>query len=192
MVCKILYRMSEIIYKGFGKVILIPGIKKSFGSCGKNVRIGFGCDFKPAKNIYVGNNCQIGARSLFWSTRAKIILKDYVLMGPGVTIITGDHRTDIVGKHIIEVSDDEKLPEHDGDVVIESGTWIGANVTILKDVIIGEGAVVAAGAVVTKNVEPYTIVAGVPAKKIKNRFSEMDLEEHRCLLIKRGLDDEKK
>lgn len=82
MICKISYRMSEIIYKGYGKVVLIPGIKKSFGACGKNVRIGFGCDFKPAKNIFVGNNCQIGARSLFWSTRAKIVLKDYVLMGP--------------------------------------------------------------------------------------------------------------
>lgn len=58
--------------------------------------------------------------------------------------------------------------------------------------VIGEGAVVAAGAVVTKNVEPYTIVAGVPAKKIKNRFSETDLEEHLRLLNRRGLDDEKK
>ena len=52
--------------------------------------------------------------------------------------------------------------------------WIGAGATILKGVDIGEGAVVAAGAVVTKNVAPYSIVAGVPAKKIGERNKELD------------------
>lgn len=179
MVCKALYRLSEVIYKGFNKVFVVPGIKKSFDSCGENVRIAFGCDFKPASNISVGNNSQIGARSLFWTTRAKIKIGNYVLMGPGVTIITGDHRTDIIGKHIIEVTDAEKLPENDADVVIEDGVWIASNVTILKGVTIGEGAVVAAGAVVVKNVEPYTIVGGVPARKIKDRFSEYELKKHK-------------
>lgn len=182
MVKKVLYKLAELIYKGFNKVFVVPGIKKSFETCGYNVRVAFGCDFKPASNISVGNNSQIGARSLFWTTRAKIKIGNYVLMGPGVTIITGDHRTDVIGKHIIEVSDDEKLPENDADVIIEDGAWIASNVTILKGVTIGEGAVVAAGAVVIKDVEPYTIVGGVPAKKIRDRFTTDELKKHKEVL----------
>lgn len=75
-------------------------------------------------NIYIGNNSQIGPHSLFWTTRAKIIIGNNVLFGPNVTIITGGHRTDIVGKHISEISDDQKLPQNDADVEIEDGVWI--------------------------------------------------------------------
>lgn len=59
---------------------------------------------------------------------------------------------------------------------IGNDVWIGARVTILSGVSIGDGAVIAAGAVVTKNVEPYTIVGGVPAKPIRKRFSDEQIE----------------
>lgn len=65
---------------------------------------------------------------------------------------------------MVEVA--EKLPENDQDVVFEGDNWIGANVTVLKGITIGEGAVV------NKNVLPYTIVGGVPAKVIKMQFAE--------------------
>ena len=68
------------------------------------------------------------------------------------------------------VTDDEKLPENDLDVVFEGDNWIGASAIILKGVTIGKGSVIAAGSVVTKSIEPYTIVGGVPAKTIKKRF----------------------
>lgn len=178
MIKKAIYKCLNYIYRGFNKTFIIPGKKKSFWNCGINVRISYDLDVRGNENIYIGSNCQIGPHSLFWSTRAKIIIEDYVLMGPGITIITGDHRTDVVGKHIIEVSDDEKLSEHDADVVIKSGAWISSNVTILKGVTIGEGAVIAAGAVVTSDVEPYSIYGGIPAKKIKDRFSKEEKQQH--------------
>lgn len=103
------------------------------------------------------------------------------MIGPQVSIITGDHKIDTVGKYMVNVSDDEKVPENDLPVVIEDDVWIGANSTILKGVTIGEGSVVAAGSVVTKNVPAYTIVGGVPAKIIKNRFTDDELKKHRKL-----------
>lgn len=92
------------------------------------------------------------------------------MFGPHVTVVTGDHRIDIPDRPMISVRDDEKLPENDQDVVIENDVWGGANATILKGVTIGTGSVISAGAVVTKDVPPYSIVGGVPAKVIKMRF----------------------
>lgn len=177
------YRTIEILRKGFNKVLVVPGLKASFAECGKNVRIAYDCDIKGGQNICVGDGSQIGPHCLFWTTRARICIGKKVLMGPNVTIITGDHRVDVVGKHIIDVGDDEKLPEHDADVIIEDGVWIASNVTILKGVTVGEGSVLAAGAVVTQNVEPYAIYGGVPAKKIKMRFSEEEVFEHKARLL---------
>lgn len=72
----------------------------------------------------------------------------------------------------------EKLPENDAPVVIEDDVWTGANVTILKGVTIGRGSIIAADAVVTKSFPPYSIIDGVPAKVLKMRFSEEEIEEH--------------
>lgn len=106
------------------------------------------------------------------------------MFGPGVTIITGDHRTDVVGKYMIEIKDTEKMPENDMDVVIEDDVWLGANSVILKGVTIGRGSVIASGAVATKSVPPYSIVGGVPAKVLKARFTEQEIEQHEAILQK--------
>lgn len=75
-----------------------------------------------------------------------------------------------------------KDPDNDQDVIIEGDNWIGMNTTILKGVTIGRGCIVAAGAIVTKSTPPYSIVAGVPAKVIKMRFSEEDIIRHESAL----------
>ena len=86
---------------------------------------------------------------------------------------------------MFQVTDNEKRPEDDRDVIIEDDVWIGAKTTILKGVTIGRGAVIAAGALVVKNVEPYSIVGGVPARFIKMRFSPEEIESHEKALEQR-------
>ena len=83
---------------------------------------------------------------------------------------------------MISVKDSEKLPENDQDVIICDDVWIGANVTVLKGVNIGCGSIVAAGEVVTKNIPPYSIAGGVPARVIKDRFSPEELKLHLSML----------
>ena len=117
-------------------------------------------------------------------TRAKIKIGDNIMFGPGVTCITGGHRTDMVGRYMVSVTNEEKRPEDDRDIIFEGDNWVGANVTILRGVTIGEGSVIAAGAVVTKDVPPYSIVGGVPAKVIKMRFTDEELTEHKRLMQK--------
>ena len=151
-------------------------------SVGTNVRIGIGAQAVPWSNVSVEDHVSIGSNNLFLCTRAKIHIGDHVMFGPNVTVITGRHRIDLIGRYMITVTDDEKRPEDDLEVVFEGDNWIGANVTILQGVTVGRGSVIAAGAVVTKDVPAYTIVGGVPAKQIKDRFNEHDLKEHKRII----------
>ena len=142
------------------------------GSCGYNVYFSPLDSVFSYENLYVGNNVCIGYHADFISTRSKIIINDHVIFGPNVSIRGGDHRTDIVGCFIDEIKDCDKLPENDADVIFEGDNWIGMNSIILKGVTIGRGCIVAAGAVVSRDTPPYSIVGGVPATGLKMSFTE--------------------
>ena len=163
--------------------IWAPIWKKCMKHCGKNVYLRpISSDIKGLNNLSIDDYTLIPKGSTFYCTRAELRIGRKVIFGPKPTIITGDHRIDLIGRYIIDVSDDEKLPVQDAPVVIEDDVWCGANVTILKGVTIGRGSVVAAGAVVTKSFPPYSIIGGVPAKLIKMRFSPEEIVQHEALL----------
>lgn len=130
--------------------------------------------------IEIGNNVNIGPNVILYSVYKKIVFGNNVLLGPGVTMVSGDHSIRKIGIPIID--NHEKLPEDDADIIIEDEVWIGANVTVLKGVVIGRGSVVAAGAVLTKSFPPYSIIGGVPAKIIGLRFSKDQIKEHESIL----------
>ena len=160
-----------------------PVWKRSMRHCGKGVYLRpMSSDIKGIENMSVGDGTSIPKGSTIYCTRATLTIGKKVVFGPKPTIITGDHRIDVIGKHIIDVGDEEKLPEQDLPVVIEDGVWVGANVTILKGVTIGRGSVVAAGSVVTKSCAPYSIIGGVPAKLIRTRFTEEEILRHEACL----------
>lgn len=181
-VYKAAYKFKHILHR----IFVEPVIKKSFASCGVQVRVPAGCSFSGIENISVGNRVFFGGRTRILTTKAKTILGNQIMFGPGVTIITGDHRMDVLGKYMAELTDADKLPENDADVVIEDDVWIGANVTILKGVTIGRGSVIAAGTVVTKSCPPYSIlVGGASARVLRARFTEDQIAEHERLLSMR-------
>lgn len=165
-----LYTTVQKFKRASFKLFCAPFIKRSFGSCGKNVTVPRKGSYSGIQNIHLGNNVSLGTGVTILSTKAHLYIGNDVMFGPNVTIVTGDHRTDIKGRTMASIKDNEKLPENDQDVIIEDDVWIGANATILKGVTIHTGSIVSAGAVVTKDVEPYSIVGGVPAKLIKKRF----------------------
>lgn len=138
----LVYRSEEFVRKVFYKIFRESVIKSSFGSCGKNVHIAEKSDIKGIGNISIGDDVAIGPHALLWTTRANIIIKEKVIIGPRLSIITGDHKIDAVGKYMADVTDEEKDDENDQDVIIEKDVWIGANVTILKGVTVAEGCVI--------------------------------------------------
>ena len=118
---------------------LFPPVYTDFG---KNIKIG--------KDVFVNSGC-------CFQDQGGVTLGDGCLVGHNVVFATLDH---------------DKRPERRGDmtaapIVVGKDVWIGAHATILKGVTIGDGAIVAAGAVVTRDVPPNTIVAGVPARVVK-------------------------
>ena len=160
-----------------------PVWKRCMKHCGKGVYIRpMSSDIKGLWNLSVGDGTSIPKGSIIYCTDAPCIIGKKVLFGPRPTIITGDHRIDILGKYITAVHVAERFVDGvnvcDEPVVIEDGVWCGANVTILKGVTIGRGSVVAAGAVVTKSFPPYSIIGGIPAKLIKMRFTEEEIKKN--------------
>lgn len=137
------------------------------------------------RNISVGDNVSLGYRPLLIASRSRIVIGNYVMFGPQVTIRGGNHRIDLLGRYMISVRDDEKRIEDDPGVVIEDDVWVGTRAIILAGVTIGRGAVVAAGAVVTKSVPPYAIVGGNPARILRMRWSEADISEHERIIEKK-------
>jgi acetyltransferase-like isoleucine patch superfamily enzyme len=172
----IIYFIFNIFSRGIYKFCFLPFKLQLFASCGKNVIIAKDSRF-TYKNIHIGNNVYIGSNALFMCTRAKIILGNNIMFGPHVFIITGGHRMDAIGRYMIDVKD--KRSEDDRDVVIHDDVWVGANSIILRGVTVGEGSVIAAGSVVTKDVIPYSIVGGSPAKILKMRFQDEEIKQHK-------------
>ena len=126
-------------------------------------------DFKAGAYSYIGPNCII---------YPKVELGSYSMLANNVSIIGKDHRYDVAGRPMI-FSGREPL----ASTSIGKDCWIGAHSIIMTGVTIGDGAIVAAGSVVTRDVDPFTIVGGVPAKKIKDRFKCVeDLNAHIAFL----------
>lgn len=101
----------------------------------------------------------------------------YVMVGPELLITGQDHNFDKPGVAVIFSGRPER-----SKCLIEDDVWIGARVTIMLGVTIGRGAIIASGAVVTRDVPPYTIVGGVPARPIKKRFDEEEVRAHDAYL----------
>ncbi|EOW9328033.1 CatB-related O-acetyltransferase [Vibrio cholerae] len=108
------------------------------------------------KHSYIGPNCRICP---------KVKIGSFSMLGPNVVITGKDHRYDLVGVPMI-FSGRENLP----DTVIGTDVWIGANSVVLAGVTIGDGAIIGAGSIVTKDVPTASIYAGNPAKFIRSRF----------------------
>jgi len=143
--------------------------------CGLGIKIWAKSRLKIGKNFYMGKGSII---------EADAEIGDNVIWGNNVALVGKyDHHYQQIGLTIRQAS---AIRDNDYEwkglsllTVIENDVWVGYGSILMSGVTICEGSIVAAGSVVTKNVEPYSIYAGVPAKKIANRFdNEQDLKLH--------------
>lgn len=128
-------------------------------SCGKQVNIERHAYFSP--KVSLGDYSGIGVNAKIHGTCE---IGSYVMMGENCIIITRNHSHERVDIPMMQQGFESERP-----VVIGSDVWIGDRVTILPGVHIGDGSIIAAGAVVTHDVPPYSVCAGVPARVISSR-----------------------
>jgi acetyltransferase-like isoleucine patch superfamily enzyme len=143
-------------------VVRYPIYKLMFAELGSNVHIDFRTYFRFPRKISIGSNVTINRGCAFYTgyhaKEARIAIMDNVAIGPEVAFLAAGHDTRSLA-----------LPDTGAPIIVHKYAWICARSTILQGVTIGEGAIVAAGAVVADDVAPYTIVGGVPAAFIGAR-----------------------
>jgi acetyltransferase-like isoleucine patch superfamily enzyme len=132
---------------------------------GKGTAIQMGCRFLNGRKVHLGDRNIINFGCLLDGRKFEIHTGSDVSIGPEATILTLGHDPQSA-----------TFADKGGDVVIGDRVWIGYRALILPGITIGEGAVVGAGSVVTKDIEPYTIVGGNPARVIKQRTQALQYE----------------
>jgi acetyltransferase-like isoleucine patch superfamily enzyme len=150
----------------------------------QDLRVGVGTTIRAPDKISIGRNVEIGA---YTTIACNGMIGNGVLISSNVGIVGRcDHDYKAIGVHIVDspwIYGEKARPRDKKDsITIKDNVWIGHGAILLSDIIIGMGSIIAAGAVVTKDVAPYTIVAGNPAKKIKDRFTPDEILEHEKLL----------
>lgn len=143
----------------FAKGLRVFWARKIASHVGKNVNIEKSASFTP--ELRIGDNSGVGIKC---EMNGPVSIGNDVMMGPEVVIYTTSHKHDRTDITMIEQGMDVQKP-----VIIGNDVWIGRRVIILPGVVIGDGCIIGAGAVVAKNIPPYSIAGGVPAKVIKER-----------------------
>jgi acetyltransferase-like isoleucine patch superfamily enzyme len=148
----------------------VGSLRKTFlrgwlGNIGAGTGVQMGCCFLNGRKIHLGERNVINFGCLFDGRKFHIRTGSDVSIGPEASILTLGHDPK-----------SQDFGDRGGDVIIGNRVWIGYRALILPGVEVGEGAVVGAGTVVTKTVEPFAIVAGNPARKIGER--NQDLRYH--------------
>ena len=171
-----------------GTALRLAAWRWLFASCG-SARFATGVSLLGCRRMRLGNGVRIGRGCILSSEDGRLELADEAALsphvhvgadhglvrigaqtavGPGTVIRAANHRFADASRPIM------RQGHAYGEIIIEDDVWIGANCVITPNVRIGRGAVVGAGAVVTRDVPPYTVVAGVPARPISRRGAARD------------------
>lgn len=144
-----------------GRICRAMACRRLFRSCGQDINVEQSAHFESGWEIEIGDNSGLGVNC---NVPFDLKIGNDVMMGPDVLIIGQNHRFDDLSVPM-RLQGIKKVPP----VRIEDDVWIGARVIVLPGRTIGKGAIIGAGAVVTKDVPPYAICAGNPARVIRLR-----------------------
>jgi acetyltransferase-like isoleucine patch superfamily enzyme len=146
-------------YYNYGHVAQVRRVQ-----LGENVTMAPNVSLRSGERIAIGAHSHIGERSSLWagSTSGRITLGEHALLGPEVFITAANYQT----RPGVPVMDQ---PRDEADVTVGRDVWLGARVIVLPGVTIGDGCVVGAGAVVTKDLPPNAIAVGTPARVVGER-----------------------
>ena len=157
-------RLGASVYIDRGVRLHASRAAIEIGDCCRVMRGAYLCSYVsravPGEGIRLGPRCWVGVGGVLASGQGGLTLGEGVLIGPGATLVTGDHD---FSRHDLASIDQDYVGS---PIVVGDNVWIGAGATVVGGVTIGDRAVIAAGAVVTRDVAPGQVVGGVPARPL--------------------------
>jgi acetyltransferase-like isoleucine patch superfamily enzyme len=161
----------EGAWKSAVRAVLLPWLRRRLGLAELGEGFHWGRGIALGRGSRIGRFAYLGAG---FAAHGPVVVGDLCMIAAGCRIVGADHRFDIAG-----------TPTRLGwrtaprrTTVFEADVWVGERVTILEGVTIGAGAVVGSGALVTRDVPQYAVVAGTPARLVRNRFREGEQDTH--------------
>jgi acetyltransferase-like isoleucine patch superfamily enzyme len=144
---------------------------------------GVGASFDPLtsrvtgfERFYIGRAVFIGSYAVM-SALEDVSIGDDTVIGPGFMLMTGDHMFSEPGATYRDTVEADNRP-----ISIGRNVWIGARVTVLKGVTIGDAAILGAGAVVTRDIPSFGVAVGIPARVVSWRFEGRDRQDHEAFI----------
>ena len=157
--------------------------RSKFGKIAKNCMLQYPIHAEWPQTVFIEENTRIRSGvSFINSPSEKIIIRKYSAIGPCTLFIPGNHTSTVGVPHFLlglaHINDKSK------DIIVEEDCWVGANVTLLSGAHLGRGCIVATGSIVSKEIPPYAVVVGTPARIIARKFELEDIIQHEKALYR--------
>lgn len=161
-------------------------LRKKLGYCDQSATILQPRSLRAPQKVFLYEHSSLSDGAIFVmnpkSSEGRFIMKKWAGAAQNLTVITDNHSAHPVIGHFYQQDSLTHELDKEEDVVIEEDVWVGVNVTIMQGVTIGRGSIVGAGSVVRKNIPPYAIAVGNPARIVGFKFSPIEIIEHEKVL----------
>lgn len=150
------------------------------GYFGKHVMFAFPSTIANPSQVYLHDYSRLQQGHIIYNHTGKFIMKEYSGASIDLLVVTGNHRPTVgIPQYLLAPS---HINDNEKDIIVEEDVWIGARVTLLAGAHIGRGSVIGANSLVNKEIPPYSVVVGSPAKIIASKFSIEQILEHEKIL----------
>lgn len=150
------------------------------GAMGKGVQFWFPSTISNPSQVYLYDYSRLQGRHIIYNYTGKFVMKEYSGASIDLLVVTGNHTPTVgIPQYLLAPS---HINDVEKDIIVEEDVWIGARVTLLAGAHIGRGAVIGANTLVNKEIPPYAVVVGIPAKIIAAKFTIDQIIEHERIL----------
>ena len=176
-ICKV---YNHIVWRYNNLISKIKIKRMHFGHFGKNVMFAFPSVISNPKLVFLHDYCRLQQRHTIYNYTGKFIMKEYSGASIDLLVVTGNHTPTVgIPQYSLAMS---HINDKESDVIVEEDVWIGARVTLLAGTHIGRGSVIGANSLVNKEIPPYAVAVGTPAKIVAAKFTIEQILEHEKLL----------
>ena len=158
-------------------IIASTPLRSQFGYCAKNVTLFYPLRVYSPQNLFIYENSRLMQDICIINTpKEKVIIKKYTAIAARTTFVTNNHISTVTIPHFLLAP--AHINDKSYDIIVEEDCWVGTGATLLAGAHLGRGCIIGAGSIVSKEIPPYAVAVGCPAKIIAVKFSVSQILEH--------------